>query len=128
MDIEKLSEPFPASAISWRIGSTNSDKTKAIPLAYIDARDVMERLDHVCGPQNWQCDYPFQGCCRIGIKIDGEWVWKSNGAGETHVEAEKGQYSDAFKRAAVSWRFTYPANGSRSKTLIPSPRVPGRRT
>ena len=64
--------------------------------------DVMKRLDDVMGLE-WQCRYPFEGCCEIGLKIDGEWVWRSNGAGETQVEAEKGQYSDAFKRAAVLW-------------------------
>ena len=32
-----------------------------------------------------------------------EWVWKSNGAGQSDIEAEKGQFSDAFKRAAVLW-------------------------
>lgn len=72
-------------------------------LAYIDARDVMDRLDWVVGPANWQDRYPFVGCCEIGIKVGGEWLWKSNGAGVTQVEAEKGQYSDAFKRAAVLW-------------------------
>jgi hypothetical protein len=115
MNLDELKKPFPENRIHWRVGSTNKRKiqketgnkdakpTKGIPLAYIDARDVMERLDYVCGPENWQCRYPFAGCCEIGIKINGEWVWKSNGAGVTDVEAEKGQYSDAFKRAAVLW-------------------------
>ena len=103
MELQKLKAPFSPSKISWRVGATTSDKTKGIALAYIDARDVMERLDEVCGPENWQCRYPFAGCCEIGIKIDGEWVWKSNGAGVTDYEAEKGQFSDAFKRAAVLW-------------------------
>ena len=31
------------------------------------------------------------------------WVWKANGAGETDYEGTKGQFSDAFKRAAVMW-------------------------
>jgi len=114
---DELSKPFPAERIHWRIGSTNKKKviretgnqsakpTKGIPLAYIDARDVMERLDFVVGPGNWQCRYPYQGCCEIGLRIGPptEWIWKSNGAGVTDVEAEKGQYSDAFKRAAVLW-------------------------
>jgi hypothetical protein len=30
-------------------------------------------------------------------------VWKSDGAGDSDVEAEKGAVSDAFKRAAVKW-------------------------
>ncbi|GAF76780.1 unnamed protein product [marine sediment metagenome] len=108
--IFRLSEPFPEPAIRWRVGSTNAKRlgvkpweaTKGYAFAYINARDVMDRLDEVCG-ERWQAEYPFQGCCRIGIKIGEEWVWRSNGAGETSVEAEKGQFSDAFKRAAVLW-------------------------
>ena len=109
MNLRDLYKPFPETSIHWRIGSTNKRKTpdgkptKGIPLAYIDARDVMERLDTVCGPENWQCRYPYQGCCEIGIRINGEWVWKADGAGQSDIEAEKGQYSDAFKRAAVKW-------------------------
>ena len=103
MQIENLKKPFDAKKVHWRVGATTKDKSKAIPLAYIDARDVMERLDEVCGLDNWQCRYPFSGCCEVGIKINNEWVWKSNGAGATNVEAEKGQYSDSFKRAAVLW-------------------------
>lgn len=107
IDFAKLSRPFESSKISWRIGSTNGEKSKGIALAYIDARDVMQRLDEVVGAGSWQCEYPWTAdgklCCRIGIKVDGEWVWKSNGAGDTQVEAEKGAFSDAFKRAAVLW-------------------------
>ncbi len=99
---EQLKQPFNPGVIHWRIGATTQDKSKGIALAYVSARDVMKRLDDVCG-DSWQVDYPFEGCCRIGIKIDDEWVWRSNGAGETQVEGEKGRYSDAFKRAAVLW-------------------------
>jgi hypothetical protein len=100
-----LAAPFPPERVSWRVGATTKDKTKGMALAYIDARDVMRRLDEVCGAGGWQCDYlPMPNgttCCRIGIRIDGEWVWRANGAGATDVEGEKGGYSDAFKRAAV---------------------------
>ena len=99
----KLLRPFPVEKVKWRVGATTKDKSKGIALAYIDARDVMQRLDEVCGIEHWQCRYPFAGCCEIGIQIDGEWIWKANGAGETNVEGEKGQFSDAFKRAAVVW-------------------------
>ncbi len=101
--IDKLKEPFPESLIKWRVGATNNAKTKGIALAYIDSRDVMKRLDEVMGLENWQNRYPMPGICDIGLKIGDEWVWKSNGAGETQVEAEKGQASDSFKRAAVLW-------------------------
>ena len=101
-----LAAPFDPDAVSWRPGSMTKDKTKAKALAYIDARDVMRRLDDVCGPW-WQVDYlPMPNsttCCRIGLIVDGQWVWRANGAGDTDIEAQKGGYSDAFKRAAVLW-------------------------
>lgn len=105
-DLEKISwalkEPFDPKLIHWRVGATNKEKTSGIALAYINARDAMKRLDDVMG-MNWQCRYPFEGCCEIGLLINGEWIWRSNGAGETDIEGEKGRYSDAFKRAAVMW-------------------------
>lgn len=102
--LHKLRDHFPADRISWRVGAVHNGKGMA--LAYIDARDVMQRLDEVCGPENWQCRYPHANSktvCDIGIRIAGEWIWKSNGAGDTDVEGEKGAMSDAFKRAAVLW-------------------------
>jgi hypothetical protein len=103
---DRLKAPFSPDRISWRIGSTTQDKKKGMALAYIDARDVMERLDEVCTPAGWQCDYPHANgktVCRIGIKVGDEWIWKADGAGDTDVEAEKGALSDAFKRSAVRW-------------------------
>jgi hypothetical protein len=105
MNLSDLNNPFPASIISWRVGATSNGK--GLALAYIDARDVQRRLDDVCGKGGWQCRHEASTgtkiTCHIGINIDGEWIWKSNGAGETAVEADKGAYSDAFKRAAVMW-------------------------
>lgn len=104
---QKLECPFPPSAVSWRIGQKSSDKRKAKLLAYVDARDVMERLDKAAGFQNWQCRYSLSDAgllvCDIGLRIESEWLWRANGAGDTQVEAEKGKCSDAFKRAAVLW-------------------------
>lgn len=103
--LKQLSTPFPPTKISWRVGSTTQAKDKGMALAYIDSRDVQDRLDHVCGA-NWQCAYSHAAqktVCDIGILIDGQWVWRADGAGDTDVEQEKGALSDAFKRAAVKW-------------------------
>lgn len=114
MNLADLKKPFPPDRLSWRVGAMTQDKTKGMALAYIDARDVMGRLDEVAGA-DWQCEYvPMPNgtcCCRIGLKIGGEWVWRSNGAlnisdsekPDAKEMAEKGSYSDAFKRAAVLW-------------------------
>jgi hypothetical protein len=102
---EALKAPFPANKIHWRVGATSGDKSSGIALAYIDARDAMERLDEVVGPQNWQAEYPWSDgkriVCKVGVKVLNEWIWKANGCGDTQVEAEKGAFSDAFKRACV---------------------------
>lgn len=106
MNILDLARPFDPAKVSWRVGSTTGDKTRGMALAYVDARDVQDRLNEVCGVENWQCRYIGFGSvmvCEIGIRIGTEWVWKADGAGATDVEAEKGQLSDAFKRAAVKW-------------------------
>lgn len=104
---QQLSKPFEPSAVSWRVGSTNKDKTSGLPLAYIDARDVMERLDGVLGIFGWQDEYTETASGRIMCTIsvwDGEkWIAKTDGAGNTDYEGEKGAISDAFKRAAVKF-------------------------
>jgi hypothetical protein len=106
-----LKMPFPVNKIHWRVGATNKkknpDNPSGVALAYLDARDVQDRLNQACGVFGWQTRYPLSESglliCEIGLKHDGEWIWKANGAGDTQVEAEKGKASDAFKRAGVMW-------------------------
>lgn len=110
MKLADLSLEFPREDVHWRVQGTpyeRNGKHSAMALAYIDARDVMDRLDGVCGPENWQDEYTVSPTgltiCRIGIRVGDQWVWKSDGAGETAVEKQKGGISDALKRAAVHW-------------------------
>lgn len=126
VDFKKLKAEFAPEQVSWRVGQTNASKdkgtpaTKGLALAYIDSRDVMDRLDEVCGPEGWQDDYPVIGSttlCKISIKIGDEWVSKCDGAGSTDVEAEKGQLSDAAKRAAVKWGIGRYLYGDRFKKI-----------
>jgi len=77
-------------------------------LAYIDARDVMERLDDVVGAGNWTSSQQDNGpvcvaTISIWCPIKETWVHKQDAAGSTKVEADKGRHSDAFKRSAVKW-------------------------
>lgn len=106
-ELALLSSPFPQEDVHWRAHTLTKKGDKALALAFIDARDVMDRFDQILGPQNWQDEYVESAkgriICTIKIKVDGEWVSKSDGAGDTAVEGEKGGISDAFKRAAVKW-------------------------
>lgn len=107
MNLSDLAKPFPESSVHWRAQTLTQSGDKALALAYIDARDVMDRLDEVCGPAGWQSEITETAkgrvICRLGILIEDHWVWKSDGAGDTDVEGDKGGISDALKRAAVSW-------------------------
>ncbi|MGE3727451.1 MAG: Rad52/Rad22 family DNA repair protein [Candidatus Sericytochromatia bacterium] len=92
-------------------------------VAYIDARQVMDLLDEVVGPQNWQDHYrevAGKVYCDLSIQVEDEWITKSDCGTASHFEAEKGQASDAFKRAAVKWgigRFLYQLSTVRTKSI-----------
>lgn len=78
----------------------------AIYLLYKDARCDMAILDETVKPANWQrCHTVINNnlFCKVGIKIEGEWVWKEDVGVESNTEEEKGQASDAFKRACTCW-------------------------
>jgi len=104
--IKRLAEPWDRKLIKWRVGSVNKAKDKTIPLAYVDARIVMDKLDSIIGAINWQDKYEFDGkrvICYLSLRLNGEWITKADGAGDSNIEGEKGGLSDAFKRASVKW-------------------------
>jgi hypothetical protein len=59
MDLSKLRDPFPAEDVEWRVGRAgkNDSGVWAMCLAYITNRAIMDRLDSVCGPENWRNEY-----------------------------------------------------------------------
>lgn len=108
IDLKKLSEEIP---VKWRVQSTRNGY--ALCVAYVDARDVQNHLDEVVGMENWQSRHKEEKgnlFCEIGIKINNEWIWKSDVGTESSIEKQKGEASDSFKRSAVMWgvgRFVY---------------------
>ena len=105
----RLSKQFPNNEVSWRAGrvfqSKKDGRWYALALAYLSVRQVQDRLSEVMG-HNWQNNHIVYGgktVCSLGLKLDGEWVWRSDGAGDTNYEADKGAMSDSLKRAGVAW-------------------------
>lgn len=86
-----------------------NDSVECTLLAYKDARTDMNILDDRMGSDNWQNEYKRDSKgvlqCGIGIWSDdkGEWVWKWSNGVPSQFEGEKGEYSDAFKRAGFMW-------------------------
>jgi len=84
-----------------------SQRTKKVSiLLYKNARVDMAILDELVGAENWQRDHKeVKGnlYCGVGIRMEGEWVWKWDCGTESNTEKEKGEASDSFKRACVNW-------------------------
>lgn len=72
-------------------------------LLYKTARTDAALLDETYGEDRWQNDYRILDgklYCGIGVKSEsGEWIWKWNVGTESNMEPDKGQASDAMKRA-----------------------------
>ena len=96
-----------ASEIQVRPTDTKT-KGRATLLLYQDARVGMDILDDTVGTMNWSKEYyevAGNVYCKVGIRNPetGEWTYKADCGMESNVDAEKGQASDAFKRAVVNW-------------------------
>ncbi len=77
-------------------------------LLYKNARVDMDILDETVGSENWQRKHEVINdnlYCSVGIWDEKKqaWVWKSDCGTESNTEKEKGEASDAFKRACVNW-------------------------
>lgn len=95
-----------ANDIECRIQSVN-DKG-AVLLLYKTARADMRILDEVVGSMNWQRHHEVVNgnlFCTISIydPDKGQWVSKQDCGVPSNTQGEKGEASDAFKRAGFSW-------------------------
>jgi hypothetical protein len=114
IDLRKLSEPFPSRDIEWRVSRAGKGRNGIFcnVLAYITARAIQQRLDEVCGPENWRNEAPqivpigektVAFIVGISIKIGTEWVTKWDVSEPTNIEPAKGGFSGGMKRAGAQW-------------------------
>jgi hypothetical protein len=102
-----LTAPFPAEAIHCKPISVSGNR--ALAVAYLDVRAVMQRLDSVFGVGGWRDAYQLVNAgsvvCTLSVKVDREWIDKTDV--ETPSEQPddgdklKAPSSDALKRAAI---------------------------
>ena len=106
---ELLAAPFPLSEVQFKPGAVSG--SRALALAYVDARSVQDRLDEVLGIDGWQDDYQTlpDGAvvCKLRLRINGEWITKTDVGGQSEQpdggDRTKAAFSDALKRAAVKF-------------------------
>lgn len=98
--LKQLKDPFNPTLVKY----TKLGGNKIV--AYVDARDVMKRLDDVLGTENWEDEYTRTDggfVCKLRIFMDGKWVTKSGVSNDTKIAPQKGGESGALKRAAVKF-------------------------
>jgi hypothetical protein len=106
MSIRKLT----AQEIECRVSRCNkySNSAQVVLLLYKDARVDQRILDEVYTPMNWKREHSLIGdrlYCTVSIwdAEKGQWISKQDVGTESNAEPEKGQASDAFKRACFNW-------------------------
>ena len=110
---KQLTKPF-TNEIKFRVGESGIrfQKPYVRLLAYVDSRDIEDRLDSVLGFENWEDEYTpisYQDkkntmisgyICKLTLNLDGKKVTKSNNAEMTNFEGLKGGCSKALVRTA----------------------------
>lgn len=103
--IPELRRPFTAEAVRWKVQTVFKDAKGCILVPYIDARLVIDRLNHVV-PNDWEPRY-------TGVDGQADMLWchlivcgvsrsdVGEGQGATPGMKRKAAVSDALKRAAV---------------------------
>jgi len=104
-----LASPFDDTEVKFKPQAVKGNR--ALALAYVDVRAIMDRLDHVLGVENWQDDYQLlpdnSVMCRLRLRIGKRWITKMDVGGPSEQpdggDRLKAAFSDALKRAAVKF-------------------------
>ncbi len=108
-DVQKrLQAPFPAHLVGWKPQVITKDRKRAMLLAYVDARAVMDRLDAVC-PNEWSFEVTVvEGTATPTVKgrltlmgVTREDIGEAGGEDGASAGTLKAATSDALKRCAV---------------------------
>jgi hypothetical protein len=103
---DRLAAFFDPDEVKWKPQSVKGNR--ALAIAYVDARVVMDRLDEVLGLGNWQTTYregDMGVVCHLRARVGGEW-FEHEDVGSFSEQPDDGDklkaaYSDALKRVAV---------------------------
>lgn len=104
-----LAGPFDPRLLKCKPGVVKGNR--ALAFAYVDARDVADRLDDVLGIGGWKDDYELlpdgNMICKLQVKVGGEWIQRcgigSPSEQSVNGDRSKAAESDALKRAAVKF-------------------------
>jgi Rad52/22 family double-strand break repair protein len=105
----RLAEPFAVNDVHFKPQVVKGNR--ALAIAYIDARAVMDRLDETVGVGGWQDEYTVLAdgsvMCRLKVRVGRVWITKVDVGSPSEQpdggDRMKAAVSDALKRAAVKF-------------------------
>ena len=94
--------------VECRIGQVSKSGKGLSLLLYKTSRTDMALLDETFGPMDWRCGYEeVKGVLNCTLSVydsdKGIWIDKQAAGTESSMESEKGESSDALKRAGFLW-------------------------
>lgn len=102
----RLQAPFPSHLVGWKPQAFTKDRSRALLVAYVDARAVQDRLDAVC-PDDWSFEILVVASTTPTVKgrltVLGVTREDIGEAGEGEAGTLKAASSDALKRCAVQF-------------------------
>lgn len=103
-----LQQPTPLDQILWKTQTINQKSGKATMVAYTDARLPRKILDEAIGIDAWETRFERDSkgtlFCYITLHFpNGRSITKGDCGVPSDFESEKGEVSDAFKRACFTW-------------------------
>jgi hypothetical protein len=128
--MKALSGPFEPTEVRFKPAVVSG--SRALALAYVDARAIQDRLDDVLGVAGWQDDYELlpdgSVVCRLRLRLGGEWITKVDVGGPSEQpdggDRLKAAFSDSLKRAAVKFgigRYLYRLPSRPEPAEAPAP-------
>ena len=104
-----LAKPFAPEDLEWRLQNTIEESMRGMAVPYVTNRAIQNRLDEVCGPENWYNEFkPWHSngkkdaqLCGIAIYFEGKgFITKWDGAEDSDIEPIKGGLSDRMNGAS----------------------------
>ena len=105
----RLAAPFDPTEVKFKPAVVSGHR--ALAIAYVDVRAVLDRLDAVLGVDGWKDAYTVlvdsSVMCSLSLRIGEDWITKSDVGSQSEQPDEgdrmKAAFSDALKRAAVKF-------------------------
>lgn len=121
---QALALPFAPEDLEWRLQNTIEEKMCGLAVPYVTNRAIQNRLDEVCGPENWYNDFkPWHSngkkeaqLCGIAIYFEGRgFITKWDGAEDSDIESGAFNVPKKATAKGVVVAVFYSTTGSQSK-------------